>query len=196
MRIHQQDELSAHGAASPPSGLTEDAALALLASQNVLPQEIEQLAADRGLMRSRKVLLAVARHIHTPRRVAIPLVRQLFVFELMQVALTPALAADLKLLAEECIVAKLASTTLGERLTLAKQGSSRVAAALLADSDVRVRHAALNNPRVTEMFVVRALMKPGVSRALVEAVRRHSKWAVRIEIRRALEAIDNPHGKR
>lgn len=176
--------------------VTEDAALALLAGRDISAEEIESLVSNRGLMRSRKVLLAVARHIHTPRKLAIPLVRQLFVYELMQVALTPAIAADIKLLAEECVVAKLASTSLGERLTLAKQGSSRVAAALLTDAEVRVRDAALNNPRMTEMFIVRALRKTGVPRALVGAVRLHPKWATRIEVRRALETIDGPKSKR
>lgn len=177
-------------------GLNEDAALALLLRRDVAAEEIEEITACRELMRSRKVLLALARHIRTPRKLAIPLVRQLFVFELMQVALTPALAADIKLLAEELIVGKLASTSLGERLTLAKQGSNRVAAALIGDADIRVRDAALNNPRLTEMYVVRALMKPGLPRALVEAVRRHPKWSVRIEVRRTLETIDNPRARR
>jgi hypothetical protein len=172
--------------------ITEDAALALLSSRDLSSSDIERLASDRGLLGSRKVLLAIARHIHTPRKIAIPLVRQLFVFELMQVALTPAIAADTKLLAEECIVGKLASTTLGERLTLAKQASSRVAAALLTDPDPRVRDAALNSPRMTEIFVVRALMKPGSPRSLIDAIRRHPKWNVRLEIRRALEALENP----
>jgi hypothetical protein len=192
----REEQQQRQDAACRPSELTEGAALALLSGRDVSSDEIEQLVSDRSLLHSRKVLLAVARHIRTPRKLAIPLVRQLFVFELMQVALTPAIAADIKLLAEECIVAKLASASLGERLTLAKQGSTRVAAALLTDADVRVRDAALNNPRMTELFVVRALMKARVPRALVEAVRRHAKWAVRIEVRRALESIDNTRGKR
>jgi glycerol-3-phosphate dehydrogenase len=184
------------GAVGTSNTWTENAALAMLSTRDSSSEDIERLVAQRELVRSRKVLLAIARHIHTPRKIAIPLIRQLFVYELMQVALTPAIAADVKLLAEECIVAKLASTTLGERLTLAKQASSRVCGALLTDPDLRVRDAALNNSRLTEMFVVRALLKPGTPRAFVEAIRRHPKWAVRIEVKRALETLDNPPGKR
>jgi hypothetical protein len=169
------------------TSVSEDAALAMLEHRGLSAEEIEQLAKDQGLRASRKVMLAIAQHIHTPRHIAIPLVRQLFIFELMQVALTPAVAADIKLLAEQCLVGKIGSVTLGERLTLAKRGSTRVAASLLTDPDGLVRDAALNNPFVTEMWIVRALMKPGTPMAFKEAVKRHAKWACRVEVRRALE---------
>jgi hypothetical protein len=176
----------------PQTGLnrfTEDAALAMLDHRDLDAIEIERLVKDSHLMTSRKVMLAITRHVHTPRHVSIPLVRQLFVFELMQVALTPAIPADIKLLAEQCVVNKLASMTLGERLTLAKRGSTRMAAALLTDVDGRVRDAALNNPLMTEMWIVRALMKQGVPASFSEAVKRHPKWANRAEVRRAIEGI-------
>lgn len=153
--------------------------------------EIEQLATNSHLLGSRKVMLAIARHVHTPRRIAIPLIRQLFAFELMQVALTPAVPADIKQLAEECILAKLSSITFGERLTLAKRASTRVAAALLHDPEPRVRHSALDNPYLTESYVTRAILKAGASKALLQAVSHHPKWMCRVEVRRALESLDN-----
>lgn len=174
------------GAAS----LTEDAALGLLTTRDLTPAEIEGIAGATHLLGSRKVMLAIVRHVRTPRRVSIPLVRQLFVFELMDVALAPAVPVDVKLLAEECIIAKLSSVTVGERLTLAKRGSTRVAAALVRDADSRVRDAALNNPFLTEAFVVRAILKSGTTRALTEAIGRHPKWACRVEVRRALQGLE------
>lgn len=173
--------------------LTEDAALALLTTRDLQAEKIEEIASNSHLLSSRKVMLAMVRHVKTPRRVSIPLVRQLFVFELMDVALAPAIPADIKLLAEECITAKLPSTTVGARLTLAKRGSTRVAAALVRDSDARVRDAALNNPFLTEAFVVRAILKAGATRAMTEAISRHPKWACRVEVRRALESFYSSH---
>lgn len=167
----------------------EDDALAVLERRDLAPAEIERIAHDPRLMKSRKLMLAIARHPRTVRHIALPLVRQLFVFELLRLALSPTLATELKLLAEECIMAKIATITVGERLTLAKCGSTRVAASLVSDVDQRVRDAALNNPRMTEMWVVRALMKAGASRALIGAVQRHPKWACRVEVRRALESL-------
>lgn len=170
--------------------VTEDRALMLLESRNMSAEDIEQLAADTRLLKSRKVLTAIACHVHAPRRVTIPIVRQLFAFELMRLALMPAIAADIKLLAEELLVAKLGSTTVGERLSLAKQSSTRIAAALLTDSDPRVRHAALNNPRMTSLYVARALTRSGAPRALAEEVKRHSKWSCQLDIRKVLEGLE------
>ncbi len=169
------------------TGFIEETALAMLKHRDLSADEIEQLAKEPGLRASRKVMLAIACHVRAPRHVTIPLIRQLFVFELMQLALTPAVAVDIKLLAEQCLVGKIGSVTLGERLTLAKRGSTRVAAALLTDPEVRVRDAALNNPFMTEMWIVRALMRPAVPLSFKPAVKRHPRWAFRIEVRRALE---------
>ena len=60
---------------------------------------------------------------------------------------------------EESLIARMESISSGERLTLAKRGSTRVAAALLADLDERVMRAALENPYMTEAWIVKALLR-------------------------------------
>ena len=84
----------------------------------------------------RKVIVAVVAHPRTPRHVSLPSARHLYTFELMQIALLPTLAADLKINIEETLVSRLETISEGERLTLAKRGSARVAAALLAGAVV------------------------------------------------------------
>jgi hypothetical protein len=101
----------------------------------------------------------------------------------MKLALVPQLATDIKRAAEEALVTRSVSLSLGERLSLAKQGSSRIAAALLLDPEPRVTDAALNNPRVTEEGVIRALQHGKVSSHLVHAVCHHSDWPHRQEVR-------------
>ena len=64
-------------------------------------------------MKSRKVRLALAAHPRTPRRIALRLIRELYTFDLMQFSLIPAVAADLKRVADELLVARLASITSG-----------------------------------------------------------------------------------
>ncbi|MGB0033503.1 MAG: hypothetical protein WBP77_20110, partial [Candidatus Sulfotelmatobacter sp.] len=102
----------------------------------------------------------------------------------------PAVAADLKRVADEQLIARLTSVTLGERLTLARRGSQAVAAALLLDTESRVSHTALENSRLTEAAVIKALLRPNGS-AFVEAVCHHPKWSPRREIRVAL--LRSPH---
>jgi hypothetical protein len=137
-------------------------------------------------MKSRKVKLAVVEHPRTPRHVSIPMVRHLFTFDLMQVALTPVVPADIKMTAEEALLNRLERLPQGELLSLAHRASGRVAAELLHDPEQRVIYAALENSRLTEPAVVKALMRRDASVALVTAVCNDSRWSARREIRIAL----------
>ena len=105
------------------------------------------------------MLLGLATHPRTPRHVTIPLLRRLFTFDLMQVALTPTVAADVKRAAEEQLLHRMESLSSGERISLARRASGRVAAALLLDAEPRVVSTALDNSHLVEALVVTALMK-------------------------------------
>src|SRR5215813_8854202 len=171
--------------------LTEELALSFLARRDLAPAAIEALSKRGDLLKHRKVSVAIAGHPKAPRHVALPMVRRLFTFELMRLALSPAVPADIKLLAEEVIVGRLESISSGERLTLAKQASSRVAAALLFDSEPRVVEASFMNSRLTESWIVRALMRSEAGVQLIDLVCKHPKWSLRREIQIAL--LRNPN---
>jgi hypothetical protein len=173
------------------AALTEDLALALLKTPDLATNEIEKLGKSAAAMKSRKVRLAVAGHPRTPRRIALRLIREFFTFDLMQFSLTPTAAADLKRVSDDLLVARLASITLGERTSLARRSSAAVAAALLNDKESSVWRTALENPRITEAALIKALQRPQATVAFVEAVCRHAKWSIRPEIRLAL--LRNAH---
>jgi hypothetical protein len=200
-------------AANDPN-LTEDLALALLKRMDLKPEVFEALAQNVNaiIMKSRKVKIALASHPQAPRHVSIPLARQFYTFDLMKVALSPSVPADVK--------ATIETLTLGERITLARRATGRVAAALLLDvergegktgrgkvnrkgdvgnQDVgkkkyaaspnlqhRVMQTALENPRLTEALVISSVLHPQAGPALVDAVARHEKWPRRREIQAAL----------
>jgi len=170
---------------------SEDGALASLKNRDLPPEQIEQIIQNSGLMKSRKVRLAVAAHPRAPRRLVLRLIRELYTFDLMQFALLPMAAADLKRVADELLVSRLASISLGERLSLARRSSALVASALLLDKESRVWQAALENPRMTELAIVKALQRSDPAPAFVHAVCRHAKWSLRPEIRMAL--LRNAH---
>jgi hypothetical protein len=109
----------------------------------------------------------------------------------MQFSLRPGPAADLKRAADELLVSRLTSVTLGERISLARRSSPLVAAALLLDKETRVWQTALENPRVTEAAITKALQRPQATSAFVEAICHHAKWSLRPEIRMAL--LRNAH---
>jgi hypothetical protein len=166
--------------------LNEDLALALLKNRDLAADALDPIVKNGGLMKSRKVRLALATHPRLPRRIALRLLRELHTFELMQFSLMPGVAADLKRLAEEQLVSRLASVTLGERISLARRASELVAGALLLDKHPHVWRTALENPRLTEAAIVRALQRPAAAPAFVEAVSHHRKWSLRSEIRLTL----------
>jgi hypothetical protein len=166
--------------------LSEDLALSLLSHRDVPDQAIELLSKNAAIMKSRKVLMAVVAHPRTPTHVSLPIARSLHTFELMQLALNPAAAPAIKISAEEAILTRLGTLASGERLTLAKRASGRLASALLGDPEERVVRAALENPRMTEAGVMQALMRPNPPTQLVQVACRHPKWSLRRDIRIAL----------
>ena len=172
------------------SELTEDLVLAYLNQRDLPAEAVEQVARNAAATKSRKVRRALAAHPHAPRHVSLKLLREFYTFDLMQFALTPGPAADLKRAADELLVTRLTSITLGERLSLARRGSGNVAAALLLDKESRVWQTALENSRLTEAALVRVLARSTAGAALVEAVSHHTKWSLRKEIRVAL--LRNP----
>ncbi len=113
--------------------LTEDLALALLKRPDLAAEVLEQLARNSNALKSRKVRITLASHPHTPRHVSVPLARQFYTFDLMKVALSPGVPADVKVAVEDVLISRLKTVTAGERLTLARRASGRVAAALLLE---------------------------------------------------------------
>ncbi len=184
-------DMPAGGLQGPSLALNEDRALAELKNRDLAPEAIEQISQTAGVMKSRKVRLALVSHPRTPRRIALRFLRELYTFDLMQFALTPTAPPDLKRIGEELLVNRLASVTLGERISLARRGSEMVAGALLLDNETRVWQTSLENPRLTEVSLVRALQKPGAGAAFVVAVSHHAKWSPRPEVRVAL--LRNAH---
>jgi len=180
------DPVESSKAETVDPNLTEDAALALMKRSDLSGEILEQISKHGSLTKSRKVKLALVTHPMTPRHVSLPIVRHLYTFDLMKVALTPVVPADVKVAADESLIARLEKLTLGEKLSLAKRASGRVAGALLNDPDSRVIDAALENLRLTEASIVRALTGRDVTTELVQKIWEHPKWSLRHEVRNAV----------
>jgi hypothetical protein len=184
---HSADELKR---AAAHDGLSEELALALLERRDLPPEALEALSKNAQVLKSRRVLVEMVGHPKTPRHASLPTIRHLYSFELMQLALSPTVLVDIKKAAEETLVSRLEKITLGERITLARRASGRVAAALLLDSEPRVIEAAVTNPFLTEVLIVKALTSEKAPATLVELVCRDGKWSLRREVRIAL--LRNP----
>ena len=98
----------------------------------------------------------------------------------------PAVSAELKRYAEEQIVARLPQMPLGQKITLARRGPSRVAGALVAEGHAQVMPVALENPYLTEAQVLKALAREKVPVVVVQALANHRKWSQSYNVRLAI----------
>jgi hypothetical protein len=141
----------------------------------LLLEEISKRNEWRG---SYRVRLGLAAHPRTPRLIAM--------MDLVRISLLPASPMELRRLADERVLAQLPQLPLGQKLMLARRGSARIAAGLVADGPEQVSRVALNNPFLTEAQLLKALVKEAISARILGAVARHDKWSKIINIRVAL----------
>jgi len=170
--------------------LLEPDLLRLLERKDLPAEVLREIAAHKEAARSYSVKLALARHPKTPRVISLPILKFLYLFDLLRVVQTPAAPADVKMAAEEKILAKAETLTRGEKITLARRASGRVVAGLLATEDGDLIQAGLDNPFLTEAHILKLLALETLPPIVVEAVAHHPKWSLRYHVRLAL--LRNP----
>jgi hypothetical protein len=166
--------------------LNERDLLRLLERQDLPREALNALAGHAEAARSYRVKLALVRHPKTPRLVSLPLLKFLYLFDLVRVSQTPAAPAEVKMVAEETILKKVEALPRGEKLTLARRASGRVAAALLVTQDAELIRAALSNPYLSEGHLLKVLALRKLPSVLVELISQHEKWSRAYHLRLAL----------
>jgi hypothetical protein len=170
----------------------EERDLLRLLERGDLPQEVvRELANHPKAQHNYTVQFALARHPKTPRLVSLPILKFLYLFDLLRLAQTPAVPTDLKIVAEETILKKLDGVPRGEKISLARRGTGRLAAALLVSADPDLTRAALENPYLTEGHLLKVLTNETLPPVVVGLLAEHERWSLRYHLRLAL--IRNPH---
>ena len=165
----------------------DETQLCLLFERKNLPAEIlEEVVRRKSLLKSYRVRRAIAFHPRTPRLVSLRLLRDLYLMDLVQMALLQGVSAELKRNAEEQLIARLPQLPLGQKITLARRGPARVAGALLADGHAQVVTIVLDNPYMSEAQILRALSRGKLSMAVIPAISHHRKWSIIYNVRLAL----------
>src|SRR5712692_1006304 len=98
--------------------LREKDLLRLLERKDLAAEVIREIASRDEAAHSYAVRLALARHPRTPRLVSLPLLKFLYLFDLVRICQTPAVPAHVKVVAEEAILKKVATIPRGEKITL------------------------------------------------------------------------------
>ena len=165
----------------------DETQLCLLLDRKDLPAEIlEEVARRKPLMKNYRVKRALAFHPRTPRLANLRLMRELYLMDLVQLTLLPGTSGELKRIAEEQLVARLPQLPLGQKITLARRGTARVAGALLAEGHAQVLSIALDNPGLSEAQVLKALSRERLPVGVVKAIAQHRKWSHTYNVRLAL----------
>jgi len=133
-----------------------------------------------------RVRLSLAAHPHTPRLMAMRLLRELHLMDIVRIGLLPTSSMELRRLADERVLTQLPQLPLGQKLTLARRGSTRIAAGLVAHGPEQVERVALDNSFLTESQLLKTLAKEALPARIVAVVARHDKWSKLVNIRVAL----------
>lgn len=141
-------------------------------------------------MESAAVKFALVVHPDTPLHIAQTLIPFLYLFDLLRLCHIPGLSADIHLAAERKIVQQIPTQPLGNKLTLARRGTSAIVEALLREGIQNVLEICLDNPHLKEGSLHQFLTSSHATAESVSAVARNSRWKSRPNIRLAI--LKNP----
>jgi hypothetical protein len=165
----------------------DETQLCLLLERKDLPGEVlEEVARRRPLLKNYRVKRALVFHPRAPRLVSQRLLRDLYLMDLVQLALSPGVVPELKHQAEDQLLARLAQLPLGQKVTLARRGPGRVAGALLAEGHPLVLDVVLDNGYLSEAQILKALAREKLPETVLFAMARHRKWSLAYNVRIAL----------
>jgi hypothetical protein len=165
--------------------------ICVLLRRNSLPATVvKEICKRREWVKSYPVKKCLAFHPHTPRLVGLRLLRELYLMDLVQMALLPGVSAELKRNAEGQLAARLPQLPLGQKITLGRRGPARVAGLLLGEGHPLVVTVALDNADLTASQILKVLAREAVPESVVQAIAQHRKWSCDYNVRLAL--VRNP----
>lgn len=156
-----------------------------------LPDELfAALYAGKRLCDNHSVKFALACHPEAPSHIVATLLPQLNVFELLKICIIPGMPPDHRLAAERNIIQRIPTQPLGNKLTLARRGTSAVVEALLREGLPLVVEACLDNPHLKEGSIHQFIASPKSTAETISMIARHGRWKGRPNIRLAI--LKNP----
>ena len=166
--------------------LNEETLCLALQRKDLTAEFLEEVLLRRRYLKSYRVKKALAFHPHTPRTESFRLLRELYLMDLVLFAISPGVLPDMKIKAEEHVIAKLPQLPLGQKITLARRAPARIAGALLAEGSAPVVKAALGNPNLNEAQVLRVLARDKLPAVVVQSIAHDEKWSHIYNVRIAL----------
>lgn len=165
--------------------------LLVLLRQRGLPEDVfSAIYAAKRLNQSGPIKFALVSHPETPAHIAAILLTQLNIFDLMKICLIPGISPDYRATAERSIIQRLPSQPLGNKMTLARRGTSPVVESLLREGVAPLVEACLDNPHLKEGSVHQFISASTSTAETISMVARNGRWKGRPNIRLAI--LKNP----
>jgi hypothetical protein len=164
--------------------------LQVLLKRRGIESIIPAIYANKRLIEAQTVKFALVVHPETLIHMVQALLPLLYIFDLLKICLIPGISADIHLAAERRIVQQIPTQPLGNKLTLARRGTSAILDALLRDGVQNVVEICLDNPHLKEGSLHQFLSSSNATAEAVSMVARSSRWKSRPNIRLAI--LKNP----
>ena len=165
--------------------------LLTLMKQRKLPQAVfTTIYANKHLVESNPVKFALLVNPEIPTHIAATLLPQLTIFELLKICLIPGITPDQRFSAERVIIQRIPTQPLGNKITLARRGTSAIAESLLREGVPRLVEVCLDNPHLKEGSVHQFITSYTSTAETISMVARSGRWKGRPNIRLAI--LKNP----
>jgi len=164
--------------------------LALLKQRN-LPQAVfTTIYANKRLIESSQVKVSLIVNPEIPSHIAVTLLPQLTIFELLKICLLPGITPDQRLSAERVVIQRIPTQPLGNKMTLARRGTSAIVESLLREGLPPLVEACLGNPHLKEGSLHQFITGSTSTAETISMVARSGRWKGRPNIRLAI--LKNP----
>jgi hypothetical protein len=165
--------------------------LLVILKQRGLAEEIfTTIYANKQLIESHPIKFALVTNPAIPSHIASTLLPQLNIFELLKICLMPGVAPDHRQLAERVIIQRIPTQPLGNKITLARRGTSAIVESLLREGVPTLVEACLDNPHLKEGSVHQFITAATSTAETLSMVARNGRWKGRPNIRLAI--LKNP----
>lgn len=164
--------------------------LVLLKQRDLPPAVFTTIYADKQLIESNTVKCALLVNPKIPSHIAAVLLPQLTIFELLKICLLPGITPDQRFSAERVIIQRIPTQPLGNKITLARRGTSAIVESLLREGLPPLVEACLDNPHLKEGSVHQFINASTSSAETISMVARSGRWKGRPNIRLAI--LKNP----
>ncbi len=170
--------------------LREDHLLTLLRRRD-LPEDLAKAIQQRPeTENNHRLQLALAKNPNTPGAIALSILPRLFIFELLDLCLLAGSTPDQRYAAEGEIIKRLPTVPLGNKMTLARRGTSNLVAEIFKEGDLPLMAICLDSPRLQEIALVQFLSGAKATAETISLLARHPKWKTRANLRFAI--LKNP----